>query len=69
MEKIIVAYWRNPTLEMRTGIKHLDEFKYSSEKIQEIVNIARNAKLNIMILNTSEKHTTIYMDEGRFRQM
>jgi len=67
MKKIIVAYWHG-TMFKAVGIEHLQEYDYSDEKRDEIIDLALGNNLHIMMHKSKYNELYIWIDNGRFRQ-
>jgi len=66
MKKIIIGYWhlsKYKTLDYEQN----QEFEFSKEKRNEIIDNVLEAGFNVMIRNGVE-HCIIYIDNGRFDQ-
>jgi hypothetical protein len=68
MEKITVAYWYG-RLENITGIKHNQQYEYSIEKRNEIIDLVLDKGLNIMLHQVdNRKNLVIWIDNKKFQQ-
>ncbi len=68
MNIITVAYWYG-RLDYITGIMHNQQYEYSIEKRNEIIDLVLGAGLNIMLYQVPYTKTLIiWIDDNRFRQ-
>ena len=68
MKKITVAYWYS-ILDDVTGIKANQQYEYSVEKRNEIIDLVLNKGLNIMLYQVDDKETLIiWIDNKKFQQ-
>lgn len=70
MKKIYVAYWFSHFVD-EMGYKHNDEFDYSEEKRNEIINKALEKGISVMLRpvnNERGEGIIIWLDKGRFGQ-
>jgi hypothetical protein len=69
MKKISVAYWRQHNLI--PCLEHNQEFDYSIEKQNEIINTIINNELSVMVrpnMGENKDVLLIYIDTARFGQ-
>lgn len=66
MRKITVVYWMGVAIQSM-GIEHNTQFDYSEEKRNEIIDLALENRLQVMLYN-SDDVLIIWIDNGRFRQ-
>jgi len=66
MIEIYVAYWMGTMIES-LNIPHKASFEYSEEKRNEIINLALEKNLQVMLYQISTT-LIIMIDNGRFKQ-
>ncbi len=66
MKYIIVAYWMGTAIKT-VGIDHNQNFDYSIEKRNEIVDLILSKGLQVMMYKVKDS-LCIWVDNGRFRQ-
>ena len=69
MKKIIVAYWKQH--DLIPYFNHNQEFDYSIEKQNDIINIIIEYGLSAMVrpnMGENKDIMLIYIDKGRFTQ-
>lgn len=68
MNTITVAYWYG-RLDYITGIMHDQQYEYSIEKRNEIIDLVLGAGLNIMLHQVPCTQTLVmWIDDKRFQQ-
>jgi hypothetical protein len=66
MKTIIVAYWYG-ILDNITGIKQNEQYEYSVEKRNEIIDLVIEKGLNVMLYQIPSI-LIIYIDDKKFQQ-
>lgn len=72
MKKIIVAFWHSPIPE--AGFTHQEEFEYSNEKRNSIIDSMMEKGISVMIrpmtiaTGWKEEGVIMWLDKGRFGQ-
>jgi hypothetical protein len=68
MKTITVAYWYSH-FEDITGIKHNQQYEYSIEKRNEIIDLVLDKGLNVMVYHVPNTKTLIIaIDNKKFQQ-
>jgi hypothetical protein len=68
IDRIIVAYWvPSKYMEEQIGIDHESVYDYSKKKRDEIIDLALEKDMQVMMIKRHEV-LIIYIDNGRFRQ-